>query len=228
MPEAIRTMSFSKHILSFYKSLAIKAPLPKGVETLNPYHDANAFELCEKFYTRFYNDTAERTIIIGINPGRFGGGITGIPFTDPIRLEKSCGIANTLDKKPELSSDFIYRMVEAYGGVNEFYSKFFFSAVSPLGFTKDGKNLNYYDQKDLQEAVYDFIVQSLQQQLDFGINRKTAFCLGEGQNYKFLLQLNNKQRFFNEVIPLPHPRFIMQYRRKRLDEFIAHYISTLV
>lgn len=220
-------MSFSKYVLSFYKSLQLNAALPSGVEALNPYQNAEAFKLCEKFYTRFYNDSAERTIIIGINPGRFGGGLTGIPFTDPIRLEKICGIANSLDKKPELSSDFIYRMIEAYGGVDKFYSKFFFSAVSSLGFTKDGKNLNYYDQKDLQEAIYDFIVQSLKQQLKFGINREIALCLGEGQNFKFLSKLNTEHQFFKKIIPLPHPRFIMQYRRKRLDEFIAHYVSIL-
>ncbi len=39
-----------------------------------------------------------RYLILGINPGRFGGGITGIPFTDPIRLQNICGIENDFQK----------------------------------------------------------------------------------------------------------------------------------
>lgn len=201
--------------------------MPAGVDVLNPYHDPITLKYCTEFYTKFYNDAQPRTILIGINPGRFGGGITGVPFTDPIRLEKYCGIPNDLNKKPELSSDFIYRMIETFGGVDKFYSRFFISAVSPLGFTKDGKNLNYYDQKDLQEAVYDFAVQSLKKQLTFGINRNVAFCLGEGQNFKFLSKLNAEHQFFNKIVPLPHPRFIMQYRRKQLGEYLMVYLRTL-
>lgn len=221
-------MTFAEHILKFYKSLDLSAhKLPKGVEVLNPYQDKTALELTQKFFTKFYSDNEPRKIIIGINPGRFGGGMTGIPFTDPIRLEKICGIENDIPKKPELSSDFIYRMIEAFGGTEKFYSIYFISSVSPLGFTKNSKNLNYYDQKDLQEAVYDFIVRSIKTQLTFNISTEVAFCLGEGQNYKFLQVLNKEHKFFGEIVPLPHPRFIMQYRRKRLDEFIGIYVKAI-
>lgn len=221
-------MTFAEHVLKFYKSLDLSVhQLPKGVEVLNPYQDKTAIDLTQKFFRKFYSDNNPRRIIIGINPGRFGGGMTGIPFTDPIRLEKICGIENDLAKKPELSSDFIYRMISMYGGPEKFYSNYFISSVSPLGFTKDGKNLNYYDIKALQEGIQDFIIQSIKEQLTFGISTDKAFCLGEGQNYKFLQALNNKHKFFSEIVPLPHPRFIMQYRRKRLDEFVDHYVKTL-
>jgi hypothetical protein len=220
-------MRFREHVRSFYASLDIKAKLPAKVDVLHPYHEPAAKKYCTQFYNKFYNDSNPRTIILGINPGRFGGGVTGIPFTDPVRLEKYCGIENDLNKKTELSSDFIYRMIEAFGGAEKFYATYFMSAVSPLGFTKDGKNLNYYDQKDLEVAVHDFIIQSIRKQLTFGINRETAFCLGEGQNFKFLRKLNAEHAFFKKIIPLPHPRFIMQYRRKQLDEFVALYLRTL-
>lgn len=221
-------MTFAEHVLKFYKSLDLSAhELPKGVEVLNPYQDKIAFDLTTKFFKKFYSDNNPRKIIIGINPGRFGGGMTGIPFTDPIRLEQVCGIENSLPKKPELSSDFVYRMIESFGGSEKFYGKNFISSVSPLGFTKDGKNLNYYDEKDLQEAVSDFIVQSIKTQLTFNVSTDTAFCLGEGQNYRFLQALNTEHKFFGEIVPLPHPRFIMQYRRKRLDEFIGIYVKAL-
>lgn len=221
-------MTFAQHVLEFYKSLDLSNhKLPKGVEVLNPYQDKTAFDLTQKFFNKFYRDSNPRSMIIGINPGRFGGGMTGIPFTDPIRLEKICGIENNIAKKPELSSDFIYQMISAYGGPEKFYGNYFISSVSPLGFTKDGKNLNYYDQKDLQEALYSFIVQSIKKQVTFNISTAKAFCLGEGQNFKFLQALNKEHIFFDEIIPLPHPRFIMQYRRKRLSEFIDVYIESL-
>lgn len=221
-------MTFAEHVLKFYQSLDLSThKLPEGVEVLNPYQDKTAFDLTSKFFTKFYSDTQPRKIIIGINPGRFGGGMTGIPFTDPIRLETQCGIPNELPKKPELSSDFIYRMLSAFGGVEKFYSKYFISSVSPLGFTKDSKNLNYYDIKNLQLVIEDFIVQSIRKQLTFNLSTDIGFCLGEGQNYKFLQTLNKEHKFFDQIVPLPHPRFIMQYRRKRLDEFVNHYVNVL-
>lgn len=221
-------MTFADLVLNFFQSLDLSTyKLPKGVEVLNPYQDKAAFDLTQKFFRKFYSDNQSRKIIIGINPGRFGGGMTGIPFTDPIRLEMQCGIVNDLPKKPELSSDFMYRMIEALGGPEKFYSQYLFTSVSPLGFTKEGKNLNYYDQKDLQEAVYPFIVASIKKQLTFNVPTDITYCLGEGQNYKFLQALNKEYKFFDEIVPLPHPRFIMQYRRKRLDEFISIYTQTL-
>lgn len=214
-------------ILDFLKSLNLNTKLPAGVEVMNPYQDSSAFALCREFYTRFYSDNQPRTLILGINPGRFGGGITGIPFTDPIKLETQCGIKNDLPKKAELSADFIYAMIGAYGGEKKFYDKFYISAVCPLGFVKDGKNLNYYDSGELQHAVYDFCVLSIQQQLNFGLNREVCYCLGDGKNFAFLNRLNNEYRFFNQVIALPHPRFIMQYRHKRIQEYIARYLEEL-
>ena len=212
-------------ILTFYKSLSIPVQLPTGVEVLNPYQEPTTFELCEKFYKSFYNDEKPRRIILGINPGRLGGGITGIPFTDPIKLEKNCDIKNTLPKKAELSSDFIYTMIEANGGPETFYNKFLISAVCPLGFTKNGTNLNYYDDPILQGALQEFIVTTIRTQLTFPIDRSICYCLGEGKNYSFFNKLNLKNNFFEKIVPLPHPRFIMQYKRKKITDFVNLYLK---
>ena len=217
--------TIAEKILLFLKALKTPA-VPSGIAVMNPYQEDNTFKICERFYRKFYSDCEERTLILGINPGRFGGGITGIPFTDPIKLETFCGIDNDLQKKAELSADFIYLMINALGGPEKFYRKFYISAISPLGFTKEGKNLNYYDVKELQNQLTDFIVSSLRQQLEFCKN-ETAYCLGEGQNYKFLLTLNKKYNFFNQVVPLAHPRFVMQYKRKKVDEYIRDYADKL-
>ena len=218
-------MTLANQILSFYKSLSLSVPLPTGIDVMNPYQNAIAFDLCEKFYTRFYNDTNPRRMILGINPGRLGGGITGIPFTDPVKLETKCGIANTLQKKAELSADFIYTMIDSFGGPEKFYGRFFISAVCPLGFTKNGNNLNYYDDKVLEETVKSFIIACLKTQLTFPIDQTVCYCLGEGKNYAYLSKVNAEKGFFKKIIPLPHPRFIMQYRRKKIAGFIDLYIQ---
>ena len=220
--------TFADRVLDFYKKLKITEKLPKGVEILNPYQDKKAFVLCTEFYKKYYDDHEPRRIILGINPGRFGGGITGIPFTDPVKLERNCGIPNSLQKKAELSADFIHAMMEAYGGLRKFYSDFYFNSVSPLGFTYETKNLNYYDTPALQKSLEKFILASLRKQLDFGIDRDVAYCLGEGENYKYLKRLNDREKFFLELIPLAHPRFIMQYRRKLLDQYIRDYMTRLI
>jgi hypothetical protein len=219
-------MTVGGSILKFYRSLSIEATLPPGVEVMNPYLDETTFQLTSRFFKRFYNDRGQRTMIMGINPGRFGAGVTGVPFTDPIKLEQ-CGIPNTLKKKTELSADYVYTMIDAYGGPEKFYGKFYISALSPLGFTKDGKNLNYYDIRELQNAIEPYMIACIETQLGFGVNREICFCLGEGKNFDYLSRLNAKHRFFKTIVPLAHPRFIMQYKRKSIQLYVKDYLTKL-
>lgn len=219
-------MQFKK-IINFYKNLNLDIPLPDGIQVMNPYKDPETIGIVEAFARKYFDDDHPRTMIFGINPGRFGAGITGITFTDPIRLEKECWIPNSFPKKQELSSVFIYEMISRYGGPEKFYSKFFLSAVCPLGFVKKGRNLNFYDETVLEKAVKPFIIRSILQHLDFGANRKTAICLGEGENYKFFTKLNEEHKFFKKLIPLAHPRFIMQYRLKNKDNYLNRYLEIL-
>jgi len=104
-------------------------------------------------------------------------------------------------------------MINAYDEPDKFYNKYFIYAVCPLGFTKDDINYNYYDDKTLEKSVTTFIIDSLKKILTFNVNKEFCYCLGNGKNYKFL----------NKIVPLPHPRWIVQYRRKRYQEFIMFY-----
>lgn len=215
-------------ILNFYRRIRIKEALPSGVEVMNPFVHTATWKIVEQFYRRFYNDREERRFLIGINPGRFGAGITGIPFTDPIRLEGACGIANSWDKKAELSSIFMYNMMDAIGGPAAFFGRYYITSVSPLGFIREGLNLNYYDDKELQLALEPFIRKCFKKQLAFPrANREVCYCIGEGTNYKMLCRYNDQWQFFREIIPLPHPRWVMQYRRKKMDSFIDLYCRRL-
>ena len=217
--------TFGENILDFLFDLQLPFKLPNKIEVLDAHNSPTVQQVCKAFYQKFYNDNNKRHLLIGINPGRFGGGITGIPFTDPIRLQTDCVIQNDFQKKQELSSVFIYDMINAYGGVEKFYSRFYISAVSPLGFVKEGKNLNYYDDKTLQQRIEPFVIDCMEKQIAFGLHKNICFCIGEGENLKYLQKLNQKHEWFNEIKALSHPRFIMQYKLKSKDLYIQQYLN---
>jgi hypothetical protein len=223
-------MTFSSRVISFLGDLDFSDPLPEGVRIMNPFRENPAImPVISEFYTKFYNDNNQRHLILGINPGRFGAGSTGIPFTDTKRLA-DLGLSLPGINTHEPSSAFVYEMIASYGGPVKFYSDFYISAISPLGFTHPGNNgkqvnYNYYDSRKLTEAVYGFMKEKLEVQLEFGIYRDICFCLGTGKNFSFIDDLNKKFGYFGEVIPLEHPRFIMQYKTKQKDLYISRYLS---
>jgi hypothetical protein len=225
--------SFADRIISFCNDLDFAGSLPEGISVMNPFrNDPVVLSAVKRFYRKYYRDNNQRHLILGINPGRFGAGVTGIPFTDTVRLKEKCGITIEGLKTRETSSVFIYQMIDQYGGPEKFYRDFFISAVSPLGFTaisKSGReiNFNYYDSRELTEAVYGFILETLNKQLGFGIMRDICYCLGTGKNFSFLTRLNNEFNYFGRIEPLEHPRFIMQYRSKRKQYYINSYINKL-
>jgi hypothetical protein len=217
----------ARAILDFYRNLRPRFTPGKGIDIMNPYEDRAVWEVVEKFYSKYYNDDRPRAFIFGINPGRHGAGVTGIPFTDPIRLAEKCGIANGLQKRGELSSEFVYMVIEAFGGPEAFYGRYHFTALSPLGFVRDGKNLNYYDDKELMKAFEPFMLRCIRRQLETMPAFPVCFCLGEGENFKYFSRVNERYRFFTEIIPLPHPRWVMQYRRKKVGEYVGLYVNKL-
>lgn len=220
-------MALADKILKFYDNLVLPDLADYDVEILAPFQHAEAKAAMSDFFSRYYNDAQPRVMLIGINPGRFGGGTTGIPFTDPINLEKYCGISNEFPKRHELSSKFMYDMIQAYGGPAAFYSNYYFYSVSPVGFTKDGKNFNYYDNKKLKGVLEPFIIDAFEKHFNMGMSTEVAYSLGQGKNLTELNEINLKYKFFKKVLPLPHPRWIMQYRLKKKDLFIRQYIKTL-
>lgn len=219
--------TFAHRLMNYYRDLSAPPRLPGDVEVMNPYQNAATFNIASKFYHQYYADRNERHVCFGINPGRFGAGITGVPFTDPIRLTEVCDIAHDFEMRAELSSIFIYEMIEAFGGPAAFYARFYISAVSPLGYVREGINLNYYDIKGYKELFEDYAVTEIKKQFTLGLSRKTAFSIGKGKNIQYLNWLNDRHQLFEEIIPLPHPRWVMQYRLKRKAEFIEEYVDAL-
>jgi hypothetical protein len=220
-------MKYYEHILDFYAGLTKDWHLPQGVEIIYPFDSPEVKRLMGIFYRKYFNDTAKRHFLLGINPGRLGAGMTGIPFTDPIRLAQTCKIENVLDKKQELSSLFIYEMIESFGGAKSFYEQFYISSLCPIGFLYESRNYNYYDSHTLLEAVTPHIVDAIEAQLQFPCYRDRAYSIGKGKNYKYFVELNDKYGWFKKIIPLAHPRWVLQYNRKSKLKYIKEYIELL-
>lgn len=217
------TGTFGARIYRFYRRL--RAPrVPAGVTVMNPYSDARVARGVRTFLGTYFDDDRPRVLVFGINPGRFGAGITGITFTDPVALAECCGVANALGNRRELSSIFIYEFIARYGGAHPFYRRFFLTAASPLGFLRRSRNLNYYDTAQLARASTPFIVRSIEQQIAAGGRRDRAIVIGKGANLTFFRKLNVRHGFFDRLDAIEHPRAIMQYRRRRLDEYLNQYV----
>ncbi len=229
-------MTLADHILHFNKSLDLDSSLlPDGITVMNPFRGKQSDiiqNVTSQFYRKFYSDHEPRHLILGINPGRFGAGVTGVPFTDTKRMKEICDIDIAIAPTHEPSSVFVYEVVDAFGGPVPFYRNFYINSVSPLGFTRLNEkgnevNYNFYDDRRLQEAVTPFIIDCIERQIGFGASTDRCYCMGRGKNFKYLNALNRQQGWFGEVIPLDHPRFVVQYRSKRMPEYVQSYVSAL-
>ncbi|HEX2608261.1 MAG TPA: uracil-DNA glycosylase family protein [Flavisolibacter sp.] len=220
-------MTWADHIIAYYKGLTPPQALPGGIEWLYPQQQPQVMEVVERFYKKYYSDTRERTLLLGINPGRFGAGVTGVNFTAAKQLTTYCGIAHPFKEQSELSAEFIYDMIHAYGGPEAFYQDFFIGSVCPLGFVQRGRNINYYDDKELLKTVEPFIIKSLETLLSYQADRSYCICIGREKNFRYLTRLNEAHNWFKTIVSVPHPRFIMQYKRKEKDSYILKYLDVL-
>ena len=218
-------MTFSQQVLDFYFTMRKDMPLPNGVETIYPFDNAETKRVMQTFFNKYYDDNRPRTYLVGINPGRLGSGITGIGFADAYHLDNYCDIPNSFDKRVEMSAAFMFEVMDAYGGVEKFYKDFFFTTVMPLGLLKNDKNYNYYDDLQTQKALEPFIEKTLLKQMSFPQAKPNIICVGQGKNLKYLKDFNDKHHCFESIDVLPHPRWVMQYRRKDKQKYIDAYLE---
>lgn len=219
-------MSFASKAIKCFSNLNPQKKRIGGVEIINPWAKAEVKDVINRYFNKFYNDNDKRIFALGINPGRFGGGLTGISFTDPVALRESCGIENDLGDRKELSSKFIYKVVEEFGGAQKFFSRVFLTALYPFAIIKDGKNYNYYDEKSLAEKLKPEIIRTIKSQIAFGARRDVAILLGK-KNAEYFSKINAEHKVFEKIIVLDHPRYIMQYRLKKIDQYITKYLEAI-
>jgi hypothetical protein len=223
--------TFADRVIDFNKTLRYSGKLPEGFNVLNPYLDnPETMVVMQKFYHKYYNDSDQRRFRIGINPSRHGAGVTGVPFTDTKRLKSECGIEMKSVHTHEVSSVFMYDMINAFGGVEKFYKEFYINSPFPLAIVRNTKNgwlnANYYDDKQLFEDVKSFMIASLKKHISLGLDTSEVFVLGK-KNADFINKLNREERLFDKITVLEHPRYIQQYKSKEKEIYIDKYIVAL-
>lgn len=222
-------MTFAARLLHFLVEFPLPPlPLPGGVQAESPYREPAAAALLTEFAQKYYADQQPRVAVLGINPGRLGGGRTGIAFTDPGALTEFCGIGHALPRQaPELSSTFVYKVIAELGGPAAFYQHFYLGSVYPLTLLRNGLNYNYYDAPALTAALWADMQLSLRRQVrELGVRAEVVVCLGK-RNALFLNKLNAELGLFGRVVVLDHPRYLMQYKRKELAANVARYVAAL-
>ncbi len=224
--------TFARRLMAFSRSLDFREKLPEHLAVMNPFREsAVALACADAFCEKFYASNNRRRMILGINPGRHGSGVTGVPFTDFKRLRGlDIAVPDGLSSH-EISSEFVYRVVAALGGAAAFYDRFYISSICPLGFVrhKGGNrwvNYNYYDSAALQEAATPFIIETLRQQIALGCDTRRVVVMGK-KNADYVRELNETHAFFGEILDVPHPRFVAQYRRRFMDDYVAQYQAAL-
>ena len=224
----------AQKILEFYDRLKnVGINLPEKHRLINPFTGANQQQIAQiihRFYHRYYHDDKRRFMILGSSPARRGTALTGVPFEDVNHLQKDTRISLDASGANKRSSSFLYEVMEEYGGCQNFYKQFYMSFVCPLGIENinlkgNWVNCNYYENAALKKCLHPFIVDSLSRQIDFNIDTTVCFCIGSSENFKFLTNINNEHHFFDAIVPLEHPRFIMQYNADRKEEFMQKYVS---
>ncbi|MDD2607368.1 SMUG2 DNA glycosylase family protein [Lascolabacillus sp.] len=226
-------LRFVDRVIFFNQELVFKGNLPDNFQVINPFIDnPETMVVMSRFYHKYYNDNKQRRLILGINPSRKGAGVTGVPFTDTKRLATVCGIEMKSAHTHEVSSVFVYDMIEAYGGPERFYSDFYINSPFPLAIireTKDGSwlNANYYDDSLLFEMVKEFMIESLKKHIDLGLDCSEVFVLGK-KNAVFIEKLNREEKMFDKLTVLEHPRYIQQYKSKERDLYIDKYINAFL
>lgn len=219
-------------IIDFNREVAFSGSLPPDIRILNPFRSNSEVQaISEAFYRKFYSDNQPRKLILGINPGRLGAGATGIPFTDSKRLGDPCGLETGSLKTHEPSSVFIYEVIDAMGGPERFYSKYYINSVCPLGFVRKNQkgnwvNCNYYDFPELFKAVRPFMIENLQTQARIAGDASVCFALGK-KNARFLETLNQEAGLFAHIVALDHPRYVVQYKSRHMSEYVATYRRAL-
>ncbi|HUI32227.1 MAG: SMUG2 DNA glycosylase family protein [Dysgonamonadaceae bacterium] len=224
--------SFGDKVINFNRNLHYPGKLPVGFQVINPFQEnPETMEITQQFYHKFYSDSKKRKFIVGINPSRHGAGVTGVPFTDTKRLESICGIKMHSAYTHEVSSVFMYEMIAQFGGARTFYEQFYINSPFPLAIVRKAKggkwlNANYYDDPLLFEALKDYMIMTLKEHINLGLDTSEVFVLGV-KNGQFIHKLNKETKLFESLKILEHPRYIQQYKFKEKQTYIDKYILTL-
>ena len=217
-------MTLSDQVIEFYKSFPQPDVFDTSLQFHNPFDSPSRKSAIEDFCSTYYNDENPRIHLLGINPSRLTATSTGVNYTDGYALQNYCGIANDFSKTRELTAEFFYEMINAVGKAKHFYATVFAWAALPVAITTEGAYINYYDADD--PKIYEAVEENIKWMTKLPSVGKLVI-VGSGQNQKFIESCEGFPFGYNQVVTLPHPRWIMQYNRKRIDVFIDAYKDAL-
>jgi hypothetical protein len=166
------------------------------------------------FNETYYQNSYPKTVLCGINPGRNGAGKTGIPFLDFSSLSKLVVSVEQTDS--ERSAQFFYDVVSEFGA-KEFYSSFYVTNISWVGYIKGNKNLNYYKLPEIPKA---FILEMFKYEMEEILPKTIIAMSGEVKNT--LNQIYGDSAI-NVKSSLPHPNYCAfpNNYRKCKEKYIA-------
>ncbi len=194
----------------------------KNVKILSDFID-NKNNIIE-FHKKYVEPNSPKIVICGINPGRNGAGLTGIPFIDFESLSNMLPDINKKDR--EQSANFFFSVIQQFG-IETFYKYFYVTNISWFGFSRidKSKNVNYYE-KDISTEIAICLIDKFVEEMDL-INPDYIIPLSKTVLYE-LESLKNQQKIRAEIgTCLNHPSWIVTYRRKDVITWRQKYVDTL-
>jgi uracil-DNA glycosylase len=173
-----------------------------------------------EFHKKYVQPNSPKIVMCGINPGRKGAGISGIPFIDTNSLSKMLPDISNL--KSEKSAKFFFSIVEELG-INEFYKNVHVTNMSWFGFYKldKGTNLNY---NSLPIEIQNVLIDKFVEEMDF-INPDVIIPIGDIVNWELLFNLKVKNRINAEIAQrLYHPAYRLVDRKTYIGA-LAKYLK---
>ena len=215
--------TFGDRVLAFYDALVAFEWASADIALLSPVSASARREALATFCRSFYNDNSRRVFWLGINPSRVRNTSTGVPYTDGYALENYCNIHNDFSKSRELTADFFYRFVAAFGGPERFFSRHYAGAAFPLSVLRKDRYCNWYD-SGLPETIASSVPDLIEKQVEMGSNG-VLVVIGSGHNAKHLIRINTETNLFRKVLVVEHPRYIAQYKSKEIMRYVDKYCN---
>lgn len=186
-----------------------------GISMLEGYLDQS--DIMDAFCEKFYSNQIPKIVICGINPGRLGAGLTGVPFFDFASLSKIFPSIQRNDT--ENTAQFFFKVIEKIG-VERFFKYFYITNVSSVGYSKGKSNFNFNKLPDnLQSIVFSNFAKEIEL-----IKPAKIIALGEAafNGVESALGKNNYR-----LEKLKHPSWIMQYKRDEINFWVQAYADAL-
>lgn len=175
-----------------------------------------------EFHKKYVQLNSPKIVMCGINPGRNGAGITGIPFIDTNSLSKM--LPDIANPKTEKSAKFFFSIIEEFG-IDEFYSNIHVTNMSWFGFYKldNGTNVNY---NSLPEEIQNFLIDKFVEEMNF-IKPDVIIPIGDIVNWELLYNLKKRDRINAEIAPrLYHPAYRLVDRNTYI-ETLTQYLNKI-